>query len=148
MRGVSTGRPTSDTYEHMWRFESPDLAALVERMLQLRNIVNAFGLEDANTRACPHCDGPLYVINQREKGANFANQAIALACANQARDKSLCKGYIRGIDQRAPFRSVPACERGTDMWLYYTKQTGRPWEWRCEHRSCPRLRWISGDPTP
>jgi hypothetical protein len=123
-----------DTYEHMWRFESPDLAALVERMLQLRNIVNAFGLEDANTRACPHCDGPLYVINQREKGANFANQAIALACANQAHDKSLCKGYIRGIDQRAPFRSVPACERGTDMWLYYTKQTGRPWEWRCEHR--------------
>jgi len=137
-----------DTYEHMWRFESPQLAALVERMLQLRDVIRPFEDDDQNPRVCPKCGGPLFILNQADRGANWARQAVALACANNARDKSLCEGYIRGVDKRAPFADHPSCEKGTEMWLHYTQKSGRPWEWRCDHKSCRRIRWIDGDITP
>jgi len=137
-----------NTYEHMWRFESSQLAAVVERMLQLRDVVKVFAGDEPHAMVCPNCGGFLYALNQRDKGANWAKQAIALACSNYARDKSLCSGYIRRIDQRAPFIALPTCDRGSEMWLYYTKTKGHPWDWRCEHKSCKKIRWIQGDPTP
>jgi hypothetical protein len=137
-----------DTYEHMWRFESPQLAALIERMLQLKDVIRPFEDDAESSRVCPKCGGPLFVLNQADKGANWARQAVALACSNHARDKNLCDGYIRGVDKRAPFADPPPCEKGTEMWLYYTQTTGRPWEWRCDHKSCGRIRWIDGDITP
>lgn len=56
----------TSSYEHMWRFESSDMAKLVEKMLQLDPIVSAFD-EKFGSR-CPQCGGSLILINQAKQG--------------------------------------------------------------------------------
>jgi phosphatidylserine/phosphatidylglycerophosphate/cardiolipin synthase-like enzyme len=71
------------SYEHMWRFDSKDMALLIERMLQLDPIVDAFGGEDGSAE-CPNCR-PLVVVNQREKqnqASAAQTAAVKLGCLN------------------------------------------------------------------
>jgi len=131
------------SYEHMWRFISSDMAALVERMLQLEPVFQAF-TEDDYSSLCPRCGGPLMVVNQAQQGIQNDSNAMKLGCLNYADDKESCAGYLRRVDARAPFPSPPVCQHGTTMVLQFAK-TGRPWAWHCRRNTCKPIRWVKGD---
>ena len=136
------------SYEHMWRFDHPDMAKLVEKMLQLEPIVGAFGGKKAE-RQCPNCHGPLVLVNQSDKKANAFGRAdlqpVKFGCLNNANDKKLCpQGYLRRVDGRAPYTLPPQCPLGSVSRLHYTAK-GYPWDWRCEHPRCKHPRWTKGD---
>lgn len=132
----------TSSYEHMWRLESRDMAVLVERMLQLEPITEAYDQSKVGDR-CPRCGGPLLVINQAQQSQRDA-YPVKLGCYNHAEDKTSCEGYLRRVDGRPPFLQPPKCEHGTRMGIHYT-QNGRPWDWRCSHKGCRRIRWAWGD---
>jgi hypothetical protein len=131
------------SYEHMWRFISSDMAALVERMLQLEPVLQAF-TEDDHSSFCPRCGGRLMVVNQAQQGIQNDSNPMKLGCLNYAEDKESCAGYLRRVDARAPFPSPPVCQHGTTMVLRFAK-TGRPWAWHCRHNTCKPIRWVKGD---
>jgi hypothetical protein len=131
----------TSTYEHMLRIESADVASLLERMMQLRDLIDGFKTHESSV--CPKCGSPLVVVNQRKLRPG-ESQPLKFACAAYQRDRKSCGGYMRNVNQRAPFTEQPLCSRGRPMILRRTK-TGKPWEWRCEHGSCPRPRWLRGD---
>ena len=112
-------------------------------MMQIPDIVDAFG---ADGTCCPKCDGPLMVVNQRKQARNYDTQPLKLGCINRETSKT-CSGYLRDVDQRAPFREAPVCERGEIMYPHYSK-TGKPWNWECTHPGCGYYRWKSGDIIP
>ncbi len=134
------------SYEQMWRFESRDMAALVERMLQLDAVQKLFEEKRPDARTCPNCGGDLMLVNQREKAnRSFVDQQpMKLACATHAENKDACSGYLRRVNDRAPFRTAPRCDRGSVMRVHYTSK-GRPWDWRCGHVGCRKIRWLQGD---
>lgn len=135
----------TSSYEHMWRAESKDLAVLVEKMLQLRSIMDPYSTATREESTCPNCGGPLIVVNQAQQSARYDDrQPLKLGCYRYSLDKNSCKGYLRRIDARAPLRSPPTCPKGQEMALSYTK-TGRPWAWKCEHKTCRQIRWMKGD---
>ncbi len=138
----------TSSYEHMWRFDSRDMAVLVEKMLQLKPLVEAYAVEGAGNH-CPKCGGPLVLVNQTDKKiSQFGQrdlQPMKLGCANYAEDKDSCEGYLRRVDGRPPFVKPPMCPRGTRMKLNYSAKTGRPWDWRCGHSTCKAIRWARGD---
>jgi hypothetical protein len=132
----------ASSYEHMWRFESSDMSKLIEKMLQLDPITNAFGEEKAGDR-CPNCGGSLILINQAQQ--NLTDRyPLKLGCARWNEDKASCSGYLRRVDGRVPFLEPPRCARGTRMRVNYTKD-GRPWDWRCGHKGCRPIRCVRGD---
>jgi len=141
----------TSSYEHMWRFESKDMALLVEKMLQLEPITQAYDQQKVGDR-CPNCRGKLMVINQAQQTSRVdrAQQKrsdpypVKLGCYNHAEDKTSCEGYLRRVDGRPPFLRPPTCGRGTRMQVHYT-QSGRPWDWRCGDKGCRPIRWARGD---
>jgi hypothetical protein len=131
----------TDSYEHMLRIDRREVAALVERMLQVREIVEPFHHGDAR---CPSCHGPLMVVNQREQRTAFGDdQPLKFGCIAHQTTKS-CSGYLRGVHERAPFLQPPQCDKETTMTLEYTKN-GKPWSWKCGHATCRPIRWRRGD---
>jgi AAA domain/PLD-like domain len=136
----------TSSYEHMWRFVSRDMAALVMRMLQLEPVIETF-MEDNHACRCPRCGGPLVVVNQAQQGIQNDSNPMKLGCLNFSEDKQSCAGYLRRVDSRAPFPAPPRCEKGAKMSLRYSK-TGRPWDWHCEHATCKPVRWVKGDCEP
>jgi hypothetical protein len=132
----------TSSYEHMWRFESSDMAKLVEKMLQLDPIISVLEEEKAGNR-CPKCGGSLILINQAKQSPTD-HYPLKWGCARWHEDKRTCSGYLRRVDGRIPFLEPPVCTRGTRMWVKYTKD-GRPWDWRCGHKGCRPIRWVSGD---
>jgi hypothetical protein len=132
------------SYEHMWRFESGDMAALVEKMLQLKPIVEAYTQEKVGDR-CPSCAGRLMLINQAQQSQRDV-YPVKLGCYNHAEDKESCEGYLRRVDGRAPFLRPPTCGKGSRMEVHLS-QSGKPWNWRCAHKGCKAVRWARGDCT-
>lgn len=135
------------SYEHMWRFESKDMADVIERMLQLKPIVAAFGGEASGSK-CPNCGGPLVVVNQAGANRGFGTrdlQPVKLGCLSHETDRSRCpSGYLRRVDARAPFLKPPTCPQGNGMQLVLSRN-GKPWSWKCSHGSCRPIRWAKGD---
>ena len=135
------------SYEHMWRMQSPDAAALIEKMLQLDAVADTYGRE-REERSCPRCTGPLVLVNQAQQNVTFGErQPFKVGCYRHTVNKMACEGYLRRIDARPPFRKVPRCERGELMTIHYAS-SGRPWDWRCTHRGCKPIRWMKGDVEP
>lgn len=134
------------SYEHMLRIESRDVAALFEKMMQLREILPNFLSPASAEGRCPCCQGPLVVVSQVQQTRSDP-QPMKLACAAHQRDKQACPGHLRGVDQRAPFLTPPICAEGMVMGLGRSK-TGKPWNWRCSHGGCKRIRWRRGDVDP
>jgi hypothetical protein len=132
------------SYEHMWRFESRDMAALVEKMLQLKPIIEAYTQENVGDR-CPSCAGRLMLINQAQQSQRDVHP-VKLGCYNHAEDKESCEGYLRRVDGRAPFLRPPTCGKGSRMEVHFS-QSGKPWDWRCAHKGCKAVRWARGDCT-
>jgi hypothetical protein len=135
-----------ESYEHMWRMQSRDAAAVVERLLQLDRVAAAAEDGDRALR-CPYCGGALQIVNQREtRGRAYRDQqALKLACTTNARDKNACRGYIRGLHVRAPFEERPICPRGEPMELIYNHANAKPSIWKCSHKGCRSERWRAGD---
>jgi hypothetical protein len=133
----------TSSYEHMWRLASKEMALLIERMLQLEPIVEAFGSSEQRGAQCPKCQGPLILINQTQQSMRDA-YPVKLGCYNYSEDKGQCDGYLRRVDGRPPFASPPLCPRGVRMKVAYSK-TGRPWAWQCGHKGCRTVRWARGD---
>ncbi len=133
----------TSSYEHMWRLASKDMALLVERMLQLEPIVEAFGSSEQRANQCPNCHGPLILINQTQQAMRDA-YPVKLGCYNYSEDKERCDGYLRRVDGRPPFATPPKCPRGVPMKLTYSR-TGRPWAWGCGQKGCRVIRWARGD---
>jgi hypothetical protein len=131
------------SYEHMWRFESKKMALLVDRMLRLAPVVVAYSDEGVGD-VCPKCGGPLVVINQAQQKRLGDVSPVKLGCFRHSEDKTLCEGYLRPVDGRSPFKRPPHCEQGSKMQIHYT-QRDNPWDWRCPHKSCRRIRWVRGD---
>jgi hypothetical protein len=95
-----------ESYEHIMRIDDRNIAALEERMMQIPQIVDAFGTD--GTR-CPKCDGPLMVVNQRKQSRNYDTQPLKLGCINRETSK-----VLRWVPTgRRPTRSLPqaACMR-------------------------------------
>ena len=128
--------------ERMWRFKSSDMAKLIEKMLQLDPITEAFGEKDVGD-CCPYCGGPLILINQAKQNPRDP-YPLKLGCARWSEDKSSCRGYLRRVDGRVPFSEPPTCALGVKMRVNCTKE-GRPWDWRCRHKGCRPIRWVRGD---
>ncbi len=133
----------TSSYEHMWRLVSKEMALLIERMVQLGPIVEAFGSSEQRATQCPRCHGPLMLINQTQQAMRDV-YPVKLGCYNHAEDKEQCAGYLRRVDGRPPFASAPLCPRGAGMKLTYAK-TGKPWAWQCGHKGCKPIRWARGD---
>jgi hypothetical protein len=133
----------TSSYEHMWRFVSKDMALLVERMMQLEPLVEAYGPEDGPAAHCPNCGGRLMVINQAQQTPNDG-YPVKLGCYSYSESKVDCVGYLRRVDGRAPFKAPPACAKGSTMALRRAK-SGRPWAWHCGHKTCKPIRWARGD---
>jgi hypothetical protein len=136
------------SYELMWRFENREMAVLVERMLQLESIANAYGRGDEEV-VCPSCHGKLVVVNQRERrGRGFAQpdkQPLKFGCLTHEDEPDRCPGgYLRSVSGRSPYTSPPVCARGGEMRIKYSK-SGKPWSWACGHAGCRSVRWVRGD---
>lgn len=133
----------TSSYEHMWRFENKDMAVLVEKMLQLEPLIEAYS-SMTESACCPKCGGPLILINQAQQNKTNDNYPVKLGCYNYWENKEDCAGYLRRVDGRAPFKVPPTCARGSRMALVRTR-TGRPWAWKCGHKTCQSIRWTRGD---
>lgn len=134
----------TNSYEHMWRMASRDMALLVEKMLQIEPLLVSYGALDAKDAQCPRCSGPLMFINQTQQTPGDSHPA-KLGCFNHAEDKQRCSGYLRRVDGRPPFVTPPKCTRGVRMKISYSK-SGKPWSWQCGHAACTRpIRWAKGD---
>jgi hypothetical protein len=134
------------SFEHMLRFESREIAALYENLLQLRAILKGASSKDRDGSRCPLCGGPLMVVNQRQQSGGD-QQPLKLACYRNQTNRRLCEGYMRGVDERLPFLSAPHCSRDEPMQLE-RNEAGRPQRWRCNHPRCRSIPWRKGDVTP
>lgn len=133
--------------EHMWRFESTAMAAVIEKLYQLEPIVDAVSSSPSNAAdKCPYCGNDLVVINQRDL-QHWDKQPIKFGCSAYAEDPDRCVGYIRPVSARAPFTRIPACVEGDPMTLT-TGPSGRPGSWICPHKRCKSVRWVRGDLAP
>jgi hypothetical protein len=130
--------------EIMHRTDSPSLAKLVLQYLQAKYIRSASAYEDGTPRICPFCGWPLQVINQKTQGKRkkYDFQAMKIGCTNPK-----CEGYLRDINERAPFKEIPKCAQD-ERTKYRRVPRGRGELWQCpKHpRDCPRYKVVPGDP--
>lgn len=128
--------------EIMHRTESPALGRLVLQYLQARHIRRAAVHEDGTARVCPVCGGPTLVVNQRRQHGMWDFQAVKVGCANPD-----CRGYLRNIDERPPFRDVPRCEvDGRTKFRRVRRGRGEIWQCPKHPRECSAQKVVPGDP--
>jgi len=128
--------------EIMHRTSSSALARTVLQYAQARYVRRAAVHEDGTARTCPVCSGVTQVVNQRQQHGAWDFQAMKVGCANPD-----CRTYLRNLEERPPFRSVPVC--GSDGETRYRRvRRGRGEAWQCpKHpRECPMHRVVPGDP--
>jgi hypothetical protein len=128
--------------EIMHRSVDARLATLVFEYLQARFIRNAAVFEDGSARLCPFCQRLTHVVNQRRQHGQWDFQALKVGCANPE-----CRKYLRPIDERPPYRTVPTCgEDGKTKWRRVRRDRG--WSWQCpKHPKKEHEKVVPGDPT-
>lgn len=128
--------------EIMHRTDSPTLAKLVLQYMQARYIRTASTYEDGTPRACPLCGWPTQVVNLR-KQTRWDFQAMKIGCTNPK-----CEGYLRDINERAPFKEIPKCPQdGRTKYRRVRRGRGEIWECPKHPRDCPREKVVPGDPS-
>ena len=113
--------------EEVHRIYAPQYAKLCIQLMQAKHIRNAAIHEDGSPRACPQkcCGWPLQVINQRKQQGVWDLQALKVGCTNPQ-----CQNYLRNIDERPSFKTVPICK--TDNKTKYRRvPRGRGEIWQC-----------------
>jgi hypothetical protein len=127
--------------EIMHRTDSSTLAKLVLQYLQARYIRSASIHEDGTPRSCPKCGWPIQVVNQR-KQSRWDFQAMKIGCTNPD-----CEGYLRDINERAPFKAIPKCSQdGRTKYRRVRRGRGEMWECPKHPKDCPREKVVPGDP--
>jgi hypothetical protein len=128
--------------EIMHRSVDARLASLVFEYLQARFIRGAAVFEDGTARLCPFCGGLTQVVNQRRQHGPWDFQALKVGCVNPE-----CQKYLRPIDERPPYKSVPTCrEDGKTKWRRVKR--GRGESWQCpKHPKSERDKVVPGDPS-
>ncbi len=135
------------SHEHMWRLESRDAAALIERMLQLEPLIANYENSSAGeSSCCPKCGGELVLVNQKNQNATFNDrQPLKLACLRHSLEKTSCSGHVRAVDRRAPFITAPKCPTCRRRMRLERNAHGKPYRWNCGQLGCKPIRWLAGD---
>ena len=123
------------------RIEAREHAKLCLQLMQARYIRQAAIFVDGRPRICPHCGGPIQIVNQRKQRAGWDTQAMKVGCTNKN-----CEGYLRNIDERAPFVNAPVCKED-GCTKYRRVRRGRSEVWQCPKHPQERIKVVPGDPT-
>lgn len=93
--------------EVIHRIEAPDYARLCLEFLQVKHIRKAAVNDDGSIRTCPVCKKgiPTQIVNQRRQHGSWDFQPLKVACSNPD-----CEGYLRNIDERSPYKTIPLCK--------------------------------------
>ncbi|WP_286952822.1 MULTISPECIES: AAA domain-containing protein [Aminobacterium] len=127
--------------EIMRRFQAPEHAKLTLEFLQAKHIRKNSFFEDGSARVCPLCGSELQIVNQKRQHGKWDQQPFKYGCTNKA-----CEGYLRSIEERAPFINKPVCQKDGKT-KYRLKKVGRGEKWFCpKHpKGCPSYKYVVGD---
>lgn len=130
--------------EEVHRIHAPEYVKQCLQLMQAKHIRQAAIHEDGTPRVCPHpdCGWPIQIVNQRRQHGTWDFQAMKVGCTNPD-----CEGYLRNIDERAPFKNAPVCK--VDHRTKYRRvRRGRGDVLQCpKHpRDCPTEKAVPGDP--
>lgn len=132
--------------EVIHRIDAPKYAKQCLEFLQAKYIRQAATNEDGTPRLCPicsNCDFPIQIVNQRQQHFRWDFQAMKVGCINPE-----CKGYLRNIDERTPFRKAPVCQvDGRTKYRRVHRGKGEIWQCPKHPKKCPTLKVIPGDPS-
>ena len=127
--------------EEVHRIDSAEYARTCLNSLQARHIRENTVTANGSPRTSPRCGCPIRIVNQRANLREWERQPLKVGCTNTE-----CQGYLRPIDERLPFKTVPLCaiDRRTK---YRLTARGKGKVWKCpKHPSkCPQFKFIPGD---
>lgn len=130
--------------EEVHRLVAPDYAKMCLNLMQAKHIRQAAVHEDGTARSCPECGHAIQVVNQRKQHGTWDHQAMKVGCTNPK-----CEGYLRDIDERAPFREPPVCQvDGRTRYRVVQRGRGRIWQCPKHPRDCKTEKVVPGDPAP
>ena len=126
--------------EEVHRIDNPEYAQICLDSIQARHIRSATRGENSTLRTCPKCGSPLQVVNQRDL-REWEHQPLKIGCTNKD-----CPGYLRPIDERAPFSEIPRCsvDRKTKYRLA-ERRKGKVWLCPKHLTKCPIFKFVPGD---
>jgi hypothetical protein len=128
--------------EVIHRIDAPKYAKQCLEFLHAKHIRKAATNEDGTPRVCPYCGFPIQIVNQRRQHFRWDFQAMKVGCTNPK-----CKGYLRNVDERPPFKKIPVCQVDNRT-KYRIVRRGRGKIWQCpKHpKDCPTEKVVPGDP--
>ncbi len=128
--------------EVIHRIDAPKYAKQCLEFLHAKHIRKAATNEDGTPRVCPYCGFPIQIVNQRRQHFRWDFQAMKVGCTNPK-----CKGYLRDVDERPPFKKIPVCQVDKRT-RYRIVRRGRGKIWQCpKHpKDCPTEKVVPGDP--
>lgn len=128
--------------EVIHRIEAPDYAKLCLELLQAKHIRRASVNDDGSIRTCPICkkDYPTHIVNQRKQHGIWDFQPLKVACSNPE-----CTGYLRNIDERPPYKTIPLCKTDGQTKLRRIRR-GKGEVWQCPKHKKEFEKVVLGDP--
>ena len=128
--------------ETIHRRDAPRYAKQCLEFLRARHIRQAATNEDGTPRLCPYCGFPIQIVNQRRQHFRWDFQSMKVGCTNPK-----CKGYLRDIDERPPFKKVPICQvDGRTKYRRLRRGRGEIWQCPKHPKECPTEKVVPGDP--
>lgn len=129
-------------FENIHRIQAPSYVRQYLDFVQAKHLRNASMHEDGSPRVCPFCGSPTRIVNQKvQHGPWDKRQAIKVGCTNKN-----CKGYLRDVDERPPFKNIPVCKVDGKT-KYRLVKIRRSEYWKCpKHpKDCPSYKAVPGD---
>jgi len=124
------------------RIDAPEYAKLCLEFMQAKHIRRAAIYEDGTPRVCPYCGYTTQVVNQRQQHGQWDFQAMKVGCTNEE-----CRGYLRNIDERPPFRGTPRCQiDGRTKYRRIRRGKGEIWQCPKHPKGCATEKVVPGDP--
>jgi hypothetical protein len=128
--------------EVIHRIDAPQYAKQCLEFIQARHIRQSSFHEDGSPRTCPKCGFPVHIVNQRTQHGMWDFQSMKVGCTNPN-----CEGYLRNIDERPPFKTVPLCQvDGRTKYRRIRRRRGELWECPKHPKECPSEKVVLGDP--
>ncbi|HBV96183.1 MAG: hypothetical protein JL50_06195 [Peptococcaceae bacterium BICA1-7] len=126
--------------EIIHRIQAHDYARICLELLQAKHIRKAAVHDDGSIRVCPYCNMPTHIVNQRRQHGTWDFQALKVGCSNPE-----CKDYLRNIDERPPYKSIPLCKIDGRTKLRRARR-GRGEVWQCPKHPKEMEKVVPGDP--
>lgn len=129
--------------EIVHRITAKGYIATCLQYLQARYIRQAAVSPDGSPRVCPICHQTVHVVNMKKQHwQDKSQQPMKIACSNPQ-----CQKYIRNIDERAPFQTVPVCcIDGRTKYRRVQMQRYARWECPKHPKECEKYKVVPGDP--